>query len=162
MHKPENPIAQKVIDDVKKHGWHVIKVMADAEALPFAYTIGLYQTFHHPEIIVVGLPVDTGHVLLNIAGDGIRAGGTYREGMHAEEFLDEYRCPFRSVHARHYPTYLGWAMWFYGGEDFSVLQLVYPDRYHQWPWDPGVEPSFRLMQPILTSADDESPASKTG
>lgn len=32
----------------------------------WAYTVGLSQTFEHPELILFGLPLDVAHVLLNL------------------------------------------------------------------------------------------------
>jgi hypothetical protein len=38
--------------DIATYGWHVIKVLEDDEGPGFAFTIGLYQRFEHPELIV--------------------------------------------------------------------------------------------------------------
>ena len=44
---------QQLLDTIENHGWAVIRVSADADGPSFAYSIGLYQTFEHPEIIIV-------------------------------------------------------------------------------------------------------------
>jgi hypothetical protein len=46
--------------DIATYGWHVIKVFEDDEGPSFAFTIGLYKRFGHPELVVFGLPLDTG------------------------------------------------------------------------------------------------------
>jgi len=52
---PQGDSDRKLLADVQGHGWHVIGVETDEEEPGFAYSIGLYHTFRHPEIIVFGL-----------------------------------------------------------------------------------------------------------
>jgi len=44
---------------------------------------------------------------------------------------------------------MGWAIWYYGGTDFPVLQAVYPDLENRFPEDEGFDKAFEqpLMQP---------------
>jgi hypothetical protein len=50
--------------DIATYGWHVIEVLEDDEGPAFAFTIGLYKRFEHPELVVFGLPLDTMHLML--------------------------------------------------------------------------------------------------
>lgn len=59
MPTPADDNDQKLLDDVQGHGWHVIGVEADNEGPAFAYSIGLYQTFGHPEVVVFGLSISS-------------------------------------------------------------------------------------------------------
>lgn len=52
---------RKVLDDVETHGWHVVKVMGDETGPGFGYSVGLWKTFRHPEIIIIGLKLDLIH-----------------------------------------------------------------------------------------------------
>ena len=44
---------------------------------------------------------------------------------------------------------MGWALWYYGGKDFPVLQAVYPDLENRFPEEEGFDIRFErpLMQP---------------
>ena len=42
---------------------------------------------------------------------------------------------------RFYPDYLGWSRWFYGGDDFPCLQIVWPDREGVFPWEETFDPA---------------------
>lgn len=44
---------------------------------------------------------------------------------------------------------MGWAMWYYGGSDFPVMQAVYPDLENRFPEDQQFDKAFEqpLMQP---------------
>jgi hypothetical protein len=56
MREPKDDHERKALADVQNHGWHVLKVMEDDRGPAFAYTVGLYHSFRHPELIIVGLP----------------------------------------------------------------------------------------------------------
>jgi uncharacterized protein DUF4262 len=50
MREPLDDHERKAVADVKKHGWHVLKVLEDDRGPAFAYTVGLYHSFGHPEL----------------------------------------------------------------------------------------------------------------
>jgi hypothetical protein len=138
--------------DIEAYGWHVIKVYEDEEGPGFAFTIGLFQQFVHPELIVFGLPLDTMHLMLNAAGEAVRAGRTYAPGKDYDDILEGYSCTFRPVPRRQYKEYLGYARWYYQGDNFPALQLIWPDREHRYPWATPSDDWIRTAQPVL--ADD--------
>jgi hypothetical protein len=114
---------RKLLADVRSVGFHVLKVPADDEGPAFAFTVGLHHRFGHPELVVVGLDLDTAHSALNRLGKTI-ADGNYPdldgvlEGTHCE--LREPMLP--DVRK----DLLGYARWFYRSDDFPVRQLFWP------------------------------------
>jgi hypothetical protein len=61
--------------DITTYGWIVMDVAANASPDPeFAYSIALFQTYRHPEIIVVGLRRDVGLRIINDVGRAVRDG----------------------------------------------------------------------------------------
>src|SRR5947209_11847293 len=80
--EPADEHDRKLLGDVARHGWHVIGVEEDEEGPAFAYSIGLYRTFGHPEVIVLGLPVRVLHRIINAVGEEVRSGERF-------EHLDE-------------------------------------------------------------------------
>ena len=132
-----------------QHGWHVIKVMESDEAPEFAYSIGLTESFEHPELIILGLPLDVAHSALNTAGETIRAGAGYAPGACSDAFLVDRRCTFRPFPSAESSKYLGRAIWFYGDRAFATLQLIWSDENARWPWDSAANPSMREAQPII-------------
>ncbi|HKO19193.1 MAG TPA: DUF4262 domain-containing protein [Acidobacteriaceae bacterium] len=144
---------EKCIADVEKYGLHVVNVMADDEGPGFAYSVGLYRSFHHPEDIVVGLRREVMHDVLNDAATRVRSGQRYEAGALSDEFLEGFACTFRAVQGRLYDAYLGLANWFNEWTSYPAVQLVYPDREHRWPWDAEASEAFRRNQPDLATAD---------
>ena len=144
-----------LIEGVRTFGWLVIKIEEDREGPSFAFTVGLYQTFTQPEVIITGLPPDRAHTILNLIGEAMRRGERFEEGAMSDEFLEGYPCTFRAVSQSQYPEFLGTAMHFYRGSDFPCLQCVWPDREGRWPWDSDASDGFRAAQPLLTGSIDE-------
>jgi hypothetical protein len=145
-----NQAQSKLVADVRDYGWHVLNVFSPEGRRPnFSYSVGIYESFGHPELIVFGLSLETGHKLINVVGDAIKAGREFQHGTSSADLIEGYDCVFRAVPRHLYPEYFGLGIWFHGDEEFPVLQLVYPDRYGRWPWDEGVDAGFRASQPIL-------------
>jgi hypothetical protein len=140
---------QKVLDDIATYGWHVVKVYEDEVGPGFAFSIGLFRTFGHPEVIMFGLPPDVMHQVINVIGTNIRAGKRYTAGPAYDDLIERYSCTFRQVPKRHYPEYLGYAQWFYRGDEFPLLQCIWPDREGRFPWQAPEDAWLRKGQPVL-------------
>jgi hypothetical protein len=66
---PTDDSDRKLLADVQEYGWHIIGVEQDEEGPAFAYSIGLYHTFQHPEAILFGLDVKVMQQIINGIGD---------------------------------------------------------------------------------------------
>ena len=149
----------KVISDIQEHGWHVVKVFSKSGGQDFAYSIGLYESFRHPEILVVGLGLDTMHQIINNIGADVKTGKTFQSGSQYADILDNYDCAFREVLKNYYASLFGWGMSHYKGTEFPAVQCVWPNRDHQFPWDADSDSSFREAQPTYDRPPTGSSAS---
>src|SRR3982751_1900027 len=116
----------QLVADIDRFGWSVMQISNDAGP-DFAYSVGMFQTLSHPEILMFGLPLDMMHRIINDVGEKARAGERFEAGMTSGDFLEDFEVTFRAVPLRHYAGHLGWARWLYNGDEFPVLQLVFPD-----------------------------------
>ena len=57
--------SNKLTDDIVKYGFEVIMVPKTNYLPSFAYTVGLWKSYKHSELISLGLPIDTLHTMLN-------------------------------------------------------------------------------------------------
>ena len=142
---------ERCLHDIATHGTHVIRVFGDDEWPEFAYTIGLFENFGHPELIMLGMPGERAHGFLNSARDDIRGGSRFAVGDEVDGILEGVPVAFRSVPAAHRTAHFGLAEWFYGEREFPCLQMVYPSRLGPWPWDPEASDDFKRVQPLLES-----------
>jgi len=139
----------KLLETLEKWGWFVIKVGAGDSEPAFAYSLGLYENFNHPEIILFGLELEGMHRLINDAAERIKKGQRYDECRRYDDLLEGYQCEFRKVNPSHYDGLLNYTLWYYKNARFPVLQLVWPDLQGLFPWENGFDESYRKDQPTL-------------
>jgi hypothetical protein len=150
---PEEVRDRKLLSDVEEFGWHVALIPEDDEGPAFAFTVGLYRTFGHPEVIVFGLGIQAMHGIVNVIGEEVRQGRRFSQGEAASGIIEGFDVRFRVVSAEHYAEYLGTASWYYKGTDYPSLQCVWPDRLGNFPWDSDFPESLRARQPLLGRMD---------
>ncbi len=151
---------QKVLHDIDHVGWHVVKVFASAgESGPeWAFSIGLFHSFLHPEVIIFGLPLNTCADLINEIGRQIKNGRRFDGQCAISGILTEpYTCVFRPVPMRIYAEYVGFAQWFYEADPFPVMQCFWPDKAGRFPWEAGCERATREAQPLLFASGIADP-----
>src|SRR5262245_35818580 len=118
----ESEAEQKLLADVAEYGWHVMKVLETEETPSWAYAIGLYKNFQHPEILVFGLDLDLMHHIVNAIGEDARRGKKFEANESYADLIEKYQCSLRSVKHKWHSMFLAFASWFYEGADYPVLQ----------------------------------------
>jgi hypothetical protein len=101
------------------------------------------------------------HRIINVIGEEVRSGGRFEHLDESGDVLEGYNVAFRTVERSYYRDYLGYARWFYNGDDFPTLQCVWPDSQHRYPWHPTSSESLAQRQPLL-SADRSWPFHEGG
>lgn len=139
----------KIREDIAEYGWHVVKVLPEGDHQPHSYSIGLFQTFGHPEIAVVGLRGETAHALIASVVKEIRAGKRFEAGNNYPNIIESFAVTFVAVPEPAYPGLFGYAIWYYGSTAFPVLQMVWPDRDGRFPWQPEFAEDLKAVQPIF-------------
>ena len=79
---------EKLVADVKEYGWHVVKIVEKDETPGWAFSVGLYKNFNHPEIVVFGLNDEVAHFLINAIGGEVRAGKRFATDGLYSDFID--------------------------------------------------------------------------
>nr|WP_067054522.1 DUF4262 domain-containing protein [Mucilaginibacter sp. L294] len=147
----DNPDYDKITtENVDKYGCHLVLIEAGNYLPAFVYSIGLYKNFGHPEIICFGLKTEVMAGIINHARDMIKAGETFLPDKAYRGFLEGYDIQFVEVDKEFYANYLGYAGWFYNSTfDFPALQLVWPDKESNFPWEDSFNPDWKFKQPLL-------------
>ena len=134
---------------IEAEGWRGIGVDGTP---PFVYTVGLTETWRHPELILVGLPPETGHrVLSNLVSSVRNALVRFDAGSLPGDLVgtDDGHW-LLEVGSEHLAHYLPLAL---RAQEASIpvraLQVVWPDDDGRLPWDAGFDPRFREAQPLL-------------
>ena len=148
----EDESEQKLIDDVAEHGWHCVHIMAEDEHVAYSFTVGLYETYGHPELIIVGLSPGVSHQILSIVADAARVGVPLDLARSTDALINHYSCCFAEVPLSEYYEHVGFASWYYQGNNFPLYQIVWPSKSGQFPWHSQASLEFRAAQPMLGQA----------
>ena len=141
------PFFVNSIDDIEKFGCRIIYVGTDNPNDSWSYTTGVYDNCAKPEIITVGLRMETAKAALNEAVRRQRQGADLTQGRHVE-IIGNADVEFRAVDPRWREHLMLHTEWFYEGKDVPVLQLIFPDLENRFPGEPKFDERF--TQPILS------------
>jgi hypothetical protein len=140
---------KKLLSDIEKYGLHVVYVLGDEEGPGFGFSIGLYKNYNHPEIIVVGLKQQITHIIINNIAEDIKGGKLYEPFSWSKDVLENYDCLFIKADKSYYKEYVGYGIWYYDGDDFPLLQCIYPTIKGIYPWQDAWPENIKNSQPIL-------------
>ncbi len=142
---------QQILDNIEAFGSSIIHVpesMSGSVVEPgFSYSIGLFKNYQLPEILIIGLDQDLRHTLIDNISIDYQDGIGLNVGAFNADIVEHFNCLVVAVEQKHYSNYLGWARWFYKGDEFPAIQVIYPDLFGLFPWDKDF--SRFIKQPIL-------------
>jgi len=142
-------LVDKTKSNVEKFGLQVIMVSSTSYSPAFAYSIGLWETYSHPEIICFDLPNDLGHEIINDVAEIIKGGEKIEIGKSYFQIFKDSKASFLIVDQRNLGDYFGAALNYYGDNYFEALELIWTDRNNRFPWEENFEEEFLFRQPLL-------------
>jgi hypothetical protein len=138
-------------------------VMTETTDTPYAYTVGLEHTWNHPELVIVGVPSDTAHMLLWRATQNfIAKKQPLLTGTCVDKATLEMSCDLRV----HLPTTMpihklfnshtsdiavSVARFYYEehplpkGRALRILQLLWPSATGTWPDAVGADSTLQRV-----------------
>lgn len=144
-----NDYEQKLLDNIKVHGWQCTSVGAGDGSPPFSYTVGLFQSFGYPELMIVGLASKISHDILTIAARAAQKGTPLNLEEPTDVLVDGYSCVFVRVPESEYRIYVTSSSWYYESNSFPLYQIVWPSKDGHFPWHPLANENFRVAQPVI-------------
>jgi hypothetical protein len=138
-----------VIANINEYGWHCVNVIEDDSHPPWSYTIGLYDTWQHPELIIVGRSRATSHEMLKTVATDIELNDPPKLTDPGGHQLLGMKCHFLEANPRYYSDYVGFALWYYRKRKFSLHQIIWPNNDGLYPWDQNASNAFKEWQPVL-------------
>ncbi len=149
MPNTTDPVTSKI----EEHGWAVVNVDGDATLPAYSYSVGLYKTFSHPEVIVFRLEPAVRQQIINTIAQAVRGGRRFSENETTDQILIGHQCAFRLVAPAAEATYMGAALGYYGRE-VPALHCIWPDQAGRFPWERGTSADFRALQPMLSEGPE--------
>jgi hypothetical protein len=156
-----DPVEERVLSDIDKHGWHVVSVRRsaqereptapmrprsiDAYRANFTYSVGVPHTFDLSELVLTG---DWHHAIaiVNVAVGCLQDGMRFAPGDETDEILEGLAVRIGAVDPHVAWECLSWSSWLRPGEWVPALQLILPDAAGRWPDDPAYDSK---TQPLL-------------
>lgn len=117
-----NELLEQTKLNIDKFGLQVIMVSSTSYSPSFAYSIGLWETYKHPEIICFGLPDNLGHAIINDVAEMIKQGVAIKIGENYTDIFKDSRATFLRVDKRNIDDYFAVALEYYGSQQFEALQ----------------------------------------
>ena len=138
-------------EQIHREGWQAMAIFDPCGVVPtYVYTTGLYNSYHHPELVIAGLPPHQGMTVITCAVNNLVKRGTVLEaGRDYGQVLDGF-----DVRARAYDPGMAardvvfFASRAFYGKQPPRLQLEWPDEDGRFPTDEGCRPAFRDSQMI--------------
>jgi hypothetical protein len=97
LSRAEDEHEKKAIEDIRVHGIHWLDVFdRDQAGRGFCYSVGLWHTHNHPEVIIFGLKSSLGGRVLNGINNDIGKGKSYQAGLSSMDILEGFRCYFET------------------------------------------------------------------
>lgn len=148
------PHAEKIEWMIETKGWALEPVLANAETRPatpgYCYTIGLPALTGFAEVVIFGLTPVAASGLLTLVVDLLQGGTEIPLGVELVGLLDnELRCVFAPIDVSEHGHYFTTAQAWYRGEQFAMVQLLWPDRNGFLPTEVGYAQHLSLAQPVI-------------
>jgi hypothetical protein len=115
----------------------------------FAYSAGLEESWHHPELIVFGLDYDLSTRLITEAVNLIRGGASFTN-LKSIYRIGDINVMFFEVPDASIKHYLCETDAYYGEKNFRALQMVWADEQGCFPFDPQCSDAVKRIQPVLS------------
>ena len=130
-----DPQETHLVSNIREHSWFRTNVLADDDGPGFSYTTGFWLSVGAPEVIVFSLPSRVAHDVLWDVYRLLHEGASLLVGRRLSNDFGKAEAVFLPVSKEFYPEYLGWGRWFYGGDDWPCLQLIWPNPDGAFPWE---------------------------
>ena len=149
-----NDTQREEVQAVLKDGFAIVKVLgSDEPPLPqWAYTVGLWHSYQHPEVLIIGLDHEMTQILLGNVAIRIREKGlSFRDEAVWDDVIEGFDCFFKDIPCDVDVEWMIANCWFYDTNEFPAVQMLWPTVRGVYPWQNEADPFFRWNQPVLSS-----------
>jgi len=148
------PHAEKIEWMIETAGWALEPVPARTDVDPpvpgYSYTIGFPTMFGFPDILIFGLTPVAARGLIDLVSEMLQGGTEISIGVELVGLFDnDLRCVFAPIDISTWGEMTATATAWYRGVDYSMVQLLWPDRNGFLPTEAGFDQRVRGAQPVI-------------
>jgi len=145
-------VNKQVAAKVAEFGY-TLMMLGGYDHLPtHCYTIGLFETTGHPDLILAGFPLELMYGLLHDVAKKVQAGETFMPGTKSDDILVGFPVAFDKLPRTNVPNRVGALHYYYaskGLESYKLAQMFLPDPNSLFPWDRGCDAEYKSVQQKL-------------
>ena len=145
---------RELVERIEKGDWQVTGVFDNSEdGTPFAYSIGIFQNFGQPELLMIGPDSKSAAQYVNRYGALIKANGeTYSPGNFYPGIMDGLNVCMIDANDEAKVQFTLSCNWYYKGRDYPLMQCIWPSSKGFWPWDANAWEDYKKHQPVYGQA----------
>lgn len=137
-------------ENIQKNGYTVVGVMQGEDTPSFAYTVGLLETYNHPELIAFGLPVNTVSALFRNVVEGIIENQVIIQAHIPYEQIANMPIEFINADTNKASAYMiGFINKYGNSRELKAMQLLWSDKQGFFPYEKEFDVAFLNSQPLL-------------
>ena len=140
------------VGSIRQHGWIRTAALEEEGKPGFSYTTGFAATTGQPELLIFSTADAVAHEMFWVLYRRAQTGEPLPIGKRTDAFFSNLPGYAFEVAPKHFAEYIGWSRWFYRGDAFRCLQIVWPDRLGVFPWEAGFNPEYESDQVDLTES----------
>ena len=127
-------------ENIEKYGWQYQYVFDENEENPsFSYTIGLEESYSHPEIMIFGLKREQMHNILSDLVRDIKEGRKFEPDVKTGDVVSgNFEVIFKPLKQELFSEYVGIAVDYYK-KSFRAYVMLWPDKHNILPTETGCE-----------------------
>src|SRR4051812_18622346 len=85
------------VSQMGQPGWHVTLIPRDDGRPSLAYSLGLYKTFGHPEMVVFGSDLEAMNRVINRIAEEVSRGRRFTDGESLDGIVEGYKVSLDEV-----------------------------------------------------------------
>ena len=146
---------QAFINDVIKYGHMVLaiasKVDDPLDGPEFSYSVGGFEAYGAPEIVISGLRRELRHSMTNHFLECWKKGERFEPGLRYPGFIEGFDVVFLEASKTALRTHATYADWYNERKPFPLWQMIWPGAVTgEFPWDVEDGNEFFDLQENLT------------
>ncbi|WP_400191076.1 DUF4262 domain-containing protein [Hymenobacter sp. B81] len=127
---------KKVDDNINKSGYHITYVSGEPA---FCYSTGVYRSFGIPEIFISALPPNLSGELVTNYINKFKDADQVPVNQLLDDLSDRFPVYLIAVDPADLEEYVLSSQRFYGSQNYTYVQLIYPDTQGYFPHEQGYE-----------------------
>jgi len=137
-----NDYEKRLLQNIEEFGWQCLSVIGEEQNPSFSYSIGFTKTLDAPEFIIFGIDEQVRLDVLWNVFDALKEGRESADMDRWSDLIVGYDCILREVDPSNMVRdYFNSAIWYHGPPEqngpLRAMQIVWPDAFGIFPWEPG-------------------------